>query len=409
MNRSNLVCRRRAALSAAAAALSAAVFAGAVAAPPTLAAGPRRPRPQVRFEKIADSRDGVFTGFGTPAINDAGTVAFGAWSEADVASGIFTSRGGGDYHTVVLSGDRDLVAFGPPSINNSGTVAFEAVHQWDGTSDSGVWVGSGRGDLRAVATSEDGSPIFAFGLSVRINDWGTVVFHAHRTLAAGGGQGVFVGEAGGVPRAVATTADYPEYAAFGASPDLNNWGRVAFTADRAPAAGGGRDILVGSAYSPAWFPVPPVVAFSSQGPGFGGFGSAPSLNDWGLLGFSAAIRGFTGAAPVGVFLAAGPDQIANIAATNQEPFTVLRDPVVNDRGTAAFFGFSSEAAGGGVALFAKTAWQDAPVQIIARGDRLFGRKVKDLRFFRGLNDGDQIVFGYELENGAHGIARADLR
>ncbi len=47
--------------------------------------------------------------------------------------------------------------------------------------------------------------------------------------------------------------------------------------------------------------------------------------------------------------------------------------------------------------------------MIVVGDSLFGSKVSNLGFFRGLNDWNEIAFYYALEDGRSGIAKAKLR
>lgn len=86
----------------------------------TVAAGNAVATPY-EFTDLYDSR-GLFNSFGSPALNDSGTVAFSA--SVGAKRGIFTGSGGATKTIVENSGRfRDFDRY---SLNNSGTVAFHS-------------------------------------------------------------------------------------------------------------------------------------------------------------------------------------------------------------------------------------------------------------------------------------------
>ncbi|HVK04799.1 MAG TPA: choice-of-anchor tandem repeat NxxGxxAF-containing protein [Armatimonadaceae bacterium] len=367
-------------------------------------AAPGHSRYRIRYDSIADTREGRFVGFTTPAINDRGTVAFLGYPSGDGAgAGIFTTKNGRHFKTIVTSDHPTLVAFGPPSINNRGLVAFEAVHRWDGSSDSGVYAGYGPDSLAAVATTEGDSPFINFGMRVSVNDGGKVAFHAYRQIAGAISTGVFLGGPSGTVHPVATTTTHPEFASFSDAPHLNNAGVVAFRGVRTFAEGSTQALLAGRVL---WNGAPQLsVLFDNRAPTIlGGFGDSPYLTDGGTLAFGGVIKGRP--AGLGVFTSPLDGTFETHATTRDEPFGVLRDPAVNDRGLVVFPAIRTAAAGGGSALYARIPGVDAPVCIAERGQQFLGGEVESVSFFRGLNEKNQIAFQYRLTNDAEGIAVA---
>lgn len=148
----------------------------------------------------------------SPAINDAGTVAFLATQGGQPV--IFTGSGGPV--TPVVQAGGQFVAFGNPEINNAGTVAAFFVTQPVG----------GRGILTAgggaVTTLVDSAGPFAnFSSNLSINDAGAVAFRADTDA---GGSGIFLASGG----AILPIADIDGPFRFLEFPSLNNQGQVAF-------------------------------------------------------------------------------------------------------------------------------------------------------------------------------------
>ena len=111
-------------------------------------------------------------GFGFPAINDRGVVAFRGFRESDGTTGIFRGRGGG---LTVIADQADGFAFigRNSSLDNLGQVSFAAVLE-DGS--EVILLGSG-GELLEIARTEPGH-FNSFGFETFLNDAGQVAFRA---------------------------------------------------------------------------------------------------------------------------------------------------------------------------------------------------------------------------------------
>ncbi len=144
---------------------------------------------QYTFTLIADT-SGPFEQFGLhPALNSSGTVAFRAWLD-NSTQGIFA--GNGTMTTTIAASALPFVGFGDPAINQAGTVAFlESTGGFNNI--VGVYAGSG-GPLVTIAETTGLFSGFAAGTSV--NGAGTIAFSA--SLKSGGGTGIFTSN-GGVP------------------------------------------------------------------------------------------------------------------------------------------------------------------------------------------------------------------
>jgi hypothetical protein len=367
------------------------------------AASPGSQRYHIRYDRIADTRDGKFVGFTTPAINDEGTIAFMGYPSGDGAgSGIFTTTNGHHFKAIVTSDHPTLVSFGPPSINNMGLVAFHATHRWDGSSDSGIYAGFSKRLLFPIATTEGNSPFISFSSNIAINDWGAVAFHAYQQTNGAISTGVFLaGFWGADARPIVTTITHPEFASLSDAPHVNNDNIVVFRGVRTAAEGSTQALLAGKLHWNGGSELG--ILFDNRAPTIlGGFGNAPYLSDDGTLAFGGVIKGRP--AGLGVFTSPGNGTFDTHATTYQEPFGVLRDPVVNARGLVVFPAIKTAASGGGSAVYARIPGVAAPVCIVERGQQLFGSKVESVSFFRGLNRKNQIVFQYRLANDAEGIA-----
>jgi len=136
-----------------------------------------------------DSGGDAFASFFDPVVNDAGHVAFRA-RLATAASGVYRNQGAG--LTAVAStdslapgtGGRRFSGFGDPAINRAGRVAFSADLQDAGAGEDtrGVWSEGRTGSLSLVASEGDTAPGTASTFdrfeNVVLNDTGQVAFSA---------------------------------------------------------------------------------------------------------------------------------------------------------------------------------------------------------------------------------------
>ena len=166
---------------------------------------------------IADTNGSFQALFGIPAINDTGTVAFGA-IRRDGKEGIFTGSGGA--LTTIADTNGTFSSFhtlGGPSINRAGTVAFSA--------DRGAGLGLGvftssGGALTTIAKTSGTFTVIEGGPAV--NDTGTVAFLASIRTGQPTSEGIFTGS-GGTPVPIAAGS-------FSGTPAINNAGMVAYNA-----------------------------------------------------------------------------------------------------------------------------------------------------------------------------------
>jgi hypothetical protein len=187
---------------------------------------------------IADS-SGPFDFFGSPGINDAGTVAFQATLDAG-GVGIFTISDGA---TTTIANNTGPFSFllGGSAINNAGTVAFGAFQDFqdflEGDGGGGIFTSSG-GATTLIA--DNTGPFRTFGPPA-INDAGRVAFQA--TLDAGG-VGIFTGADPVTDKVIATgdtlfdsTVTSLSFARF-SNKGLNNSSQLAFFAELADGTSG---------------------------------------------------------------------------------------------------------------------------------------------------------------------------
>jgi hypothetical protein len=171
-----------------------------------------------------------FTVFDPPALNNAGVVAFHAWTLAwDFQDDVFAGPGG-DWVVIDRQDVFDEIRFGTfPSLNRTGTVAYSYSIRSDVYAEDAIKIGDG-GEPTTLYSSRDG--VFsAFGDPV-LNDGGTVAFLAS---LVSGGSGIFAGD-GGPLTTIATTGS--TFASFASAPAFNNGGGSAFLA-RLTAGGDG--------------------------------------------------------------------------------------------------------------------------------------------------------------------------
>jgi hypothetical protein len=169
------------------------------------------------------THDSFFTGFGSPAISQGGTVAF--WASTLILSnpeGIFRDDGGTP--TFIDRGTSfDDTHFGRlPSLNNAGMVAYRYEFQGP-VYQTSINVGDGQ-STTVLYPAGSGTEFSTFGNPV-IDDAGRVAFFA--TLQDGD-SGIFSGDGGPVTTHAQTGGGI---LSLSDAPALNNAGEVAFIAN----------------------------------------------------------------------------------------------------------------------------------------------------------------------------------
>jgi hypothetical protein len=368
--------------------------------------------PNWRLEVVAEP--GLDTGFGildltvpvnvlaeggidvperTPALNDAGDVAFVAStlkrSGSDAA--IFLRRAGGPLTHVVKLGDPFgggiFGILGPPALNNTGGIAFRGLVDTDGLLDGIFKLESGTLEMivsngiipqRPSAPFPNDQPLFEFGDTVSLNDAGDVLFTAgplfdgsdDASLNDEGGAGVVVWRGG---------ATY----------------LVGFPGQ--PIAGRGR------------------VTSINLGPDGGSIIAAPAFAPDGQIIFFASLNGGSSE----MFIRAGlldevPGTVVDFGGPTADPtpvggtyLTAASAPVVDATGTVVFF---ARIAGSPVSQAVISLPPDRPAEAINIGDPAAGSSDG---FFGGppfsppvLNDADDVAFKSFVARGpALGIFR----
>ena len=175
------------------------------------------------FTLIADTTGPFKSITGTPSINNDGTVAFSAgWAGTYPGGRIAVYTGsGGTLTTIVDSADGVFGTFSlgaTPAINDAGTVAFFGVLAETGQ--RGIFTGDGT-SITTIVT--EGDPFTgSFGFTPSINNAGTVAF---TTGLVAGGFGVFTGSGGQITTIATTAGPFNTVQ----NPDINNSGTVAFS------------------------------------------------------------------------------------------------------------------------------------------------------------------------------------
>ena len=330
------------------------------------------------FTKIVDTATTPFDpfGFGAPAINDAGQVAFKATDASTNVQGIF--RGSGGPLTPIADNSGSLNFIGRlPSINNAGDVAFAATVTG---SNEQIYRGSG-GSLTTIAATT-GSPKF-FAFNTFLNNVGSVAFQAELDNAD---QGLFHGN-GGPVTTVFLTSTGPFNQSFG-SPAINDAGQIAFEAGRDV---GNRGIF---RFEPGSGQFTPIVTDTGT---FSTPDDRPSMNAAGRVAFQSLIDGGTGE---GIFLGDG-GPIATFADSSG-PFQFFARPSLNDAGQIAFSATLDDNREG---LFDGP---DAAADLVlAAGQTFDGGVIEGILVDReGLNNGGEIAFLVGFAGGRAAIYRA---
>jgi len=226
------------------------------------------------FTKIADTNDPfreIFN-FSSP-INDQGTVAFRAIVNTPAVVGVFTGSGGA-ITTIADRTSGSFLDFGTPAINNEGTVAFYA---FLGPGETGIFTASGG----TITTIADTSGLFSeigngWPSNPAINDQGTVVF---RASLRSGGDGIFASSGGVINTIADTNGPFSDFF-YAASPAINNEGTVVFSA----ALDNGNEGIFASSGGAIT-----TIAAETSGPNSCFYGGVPLINNRGTVAFKAPL------------------------------------------------------------------------------------------------------------------------
>jgi hypothetical protein len=183
---------------------------------------------------------GVVAGVDTPAINAGGDVVFLATIRRGRESieAILASRGG-TLRKVVAQGDPApaggvFAGFGPPAVNARGTVAFAAVVEGKSVP-GGIFVAVGDRIQMRVGAGEDtpiGGIFAKFSERIALDDGGLVAFHGMLKFAPV--EAAIFAVEDGRPRAVSRLGDPAPgggtIAQFGLWPAIGSGGAIAFAA-----------------------------------------------------------------------------------------------------------------------------------------------------------------------------------
>lgn len=336
------------------------------------------------FTVVIDSTSSGYRGFGAfPTINDDGAVAFSAEPTPGVANTYKIEPGAAPLFIAEAS-------TGAPSINNLGEAASRRLLN------SGIaqfYKGTGNGMLSIIAQTGGADGTFRiFTGYVYLADTGVAVFSAELNPINPRRRGIYTGNGNGSTQVVVDNTG--QFSLFGADPTLNNSGTVAFTGSLVNTENG---LYLGTVGGNG---VTTTILTAAATPLFA-FDGSPFINDHGQIAFRA---NEDATSQSGIFTVnQDGTALRTIASAGNGPFSQFRAPTINDLGTVAFYGFTDA---GGTGIF--IGGDPVADKVVAVGDPLFGSAVSGLGFFRGLNNRNEIVFNYTLDDGREGIARAQL-
>jgi hypothetical protein len=310
---------------------------------------------------------GQLTYLGPVNINDAGQAALNAGITIDnriVEMLLLFSEG--RLTRIVQEGDISPIGtifkgcgFGPPAINNTGEIAFHACAETtQGFFNDGVFIHS-SGELRKVVTSGDATPIggefvinFLPAQPVQINDNGEVLFRASVLLDPMTQKfGLFLATDEGIKKIELDGEQMPggqviKKGSFGIG-DLNDKGDVAFVVGLAGQSDGGIFLHSRGNISKvvmAGDPSPMGGTFSPFDRGSGEPFPLPHINGNGAVAFKAFVS--DGSAPSGLFLASTKAIVKVVAVGDRLPtgekIRAIDTFALNDLGQVAFFAYGKK-------------------------------------------------------------------
>lgn len=387
------------------------------------------------FEVIAITGDGppetngTFEFFNTPTMNNSGQIVFrsdlmGTSGGAADDVGIYRSTGSGIVTiaregATIPGGDTTGQLFGSGCINDSSEVAFNTLL---GSGEYAILLNDGAGSFAKIVeggtAAPDANGTFANFGAPALNDNGLVAFigELNNTADMGGAdyQGIFTSSGGAVTQIARTNSAPPDgngTYVFLNDPVLNDAGQIGFYADLGGTSGGGNDNS--ALYRSNGTMTTKLVREGDSAPGadggtFSSFGF-PSMNEAGVLAFTAGVSGATSDSKWGVFTADGTTVNDVVRRSEAAPdgngtMGTFDEPIINDSGEVAFLGFTSGSSGGnndnaGVFLHDGSLIQVAREANSAGGNGVFAA-FDDL----SLNDSGQVAFYAELRSTSGGTA-----
>ena len=348
-----------------------AIAALCVAVPSALAGGPIA----YTFVNVADSSGPLSTFMTNAVINDVGTVAFLAGTDAG-SIGLFRTDGSGGLITIAVAGPGQPYAqLGGPGLNNLNAVAFRG----DDVAGSRIFVHANG----AITPITPGWPYTNVGELPSINDGGTVVFTSNYFATY---SGIYTGNGGEVSMKYENSQG--AFTSFG-DPAINNDGTIGFLAAK---VGGGLGVYIGTGLGYT------TIADTDDEPS--AFGSVVDINTDGTVVFEAT-RDSGGTA----LYTGNPRGFTPVVTTN-DGFSLSIGNIgrsINDSGDIAFV--SSITGTGQFGIF--TGPDLVQDKVIKTGETLFGSTVVNIECVRGaLNNNGDVAFEYALSNGKSGIAVA---
>ena len=224
----------------------------------------------------------------------------------------------------------DFVFPDSPALNNAGTIAFVDLLS------GGLFQVSGGAvsPLVRVGDPAPGGDTFIFTSSPAINNSGQIVFNA---FLASGNQGVFLASEGTITKIAVTGDVFPHGGIFDfpfGSPSINDAGMVAFVAFSSSVLDEGVTVFSGGTLNTV---VPAFVTIPSLGAGV--FPESASINNAGQIAFIAQDFSLS-TTGLGVFMFSGGN-VTRIASPGQnspdgDVFTSAEGALINDAGQVAF-------------------------------------------------------------------------
>jgi hypothetical protein len=338
------------------------------------------------FTNVADSaRDGFDpNAFACASINDRGGIAFKAGrTSADGLNsfdGIYRANADGSLTTIAEDPERERFGFlgNNPSMNDLGQVSFAA--NLAPESEQAILRGDGA-SLTTIATTTGQFRFFGFDTSV--NNGGEVAFKAERDPEFDSDEGLFSGTGGALTTHYLSSADISLDGAeqrFGGDdsrPSINNAGEIAFDESVQPGFDGG--VFAGREGSFRTVEAPDPNRQVRE----------PVLNDGGTAAFETSFFDESGQFVTAIVADDGPIQ-TTVADTNGPfGFFGFRPPSLNDDGDVAFAASPDDFSSTGIFVGAD-AKRD---RVISTGDRLDGGIVSHLGFCEeGLSDSRRLAF-----------------
>jgi hypothetical protein len=325
------------------------------------------------FTTVVDSNQGFDAfGFGCPALNDSGQVAFRAVTDTGVQVIV---RADADGSLTTLADDRKRFDFlgRNPSINGSGQVSFAARLE---KGDEEILLAK-SGGLKTVARTAQEFNFFGFDTS--LNDAGEVAFKAELDEELGFDEGLFV-RTGSRLRTI-YLASTSQFLGDDSRPSINNAGQIAFEESLDDFT---RGIFL--------FDENGFVTIVDETSALVDSAFNPQLNDEGVVVFNAFLDDLGSAIVTG---AGGPLTIVADTAGPFAFFDTFGGPSINDGGEVAF-GASLDTGESGIF----TGPDLLTDRVILTGKELGGSVVTStFSCSEGLNDSGQVAFQAQLEDG----------